>query len=371
MDWNIIPGYSKIKKQLIQNIKGNRIAHAQLFVGKDGYASLALALAYANEVIKSNKNANQFDVLKHPDVYFSYPIILSKDKGITKSVDVIDHWRAFLQNHPFGLLKDWRGYFPDAGNKKMLIGVEESAEIIKNYSLKSHQAGTKIQLIWLPEKMNVETSNKILKLIEEPPEKSLIILITNSLESLLPTIISRCQQINIPPLEVGIIQSFLEENKGIEKEQSKSFAIQSYGAIGKAISLAEDKENAFENYFIEWIRNAFMAKKNLKALRALEEWSKTMNSLSRDTLIDFIKYAVEIFRLALHCNYKNQSITYRAIESNGFDWDKFSTYIHGGNIETIYTLLNKAAFELNRNANTKSVLLNLSIDVTREIHKKL
>lgn len=372
MNWETIPGHKALIKQLKENINTGKVAHAQLFCGYDGSAALPLAMAYADELLSKNSSAQSLNILNHPDVYFSYPVFLNKDKHIEKSTDVLAQWRAFIEENPFGDLNQWRNYFSDAGNKQFVISVEESSQIMSNFSLKSHQGGYKIQLIWMPEKMNRECTNKLLKLIEEPPKDSLLLLISSKPQALLPTLISRCQRVDIPLLESAAIEEYLVTKMGISNDKASRIANQAGGSIGKALVQAKsNSENQFEDFFVEWIRNSFLAKTNLKALQQLEDWSKRMNGLGRDVLLEFIGFSLEIFRLALHENYGNQTLTYTGISKEGFNWKAFCNYIHGENIEEIYTLLNKASYEIARNVSCKSVLLNLSIDITREIHKKV
>jgi len=377
-----ILGLPHIKNHLTTSANGNRIPHAQLFVGSNGSGTLPMAIAYAQYVLCQNKNGEntggneacniKFDHLAHPDLHFVYPVAIN-DK--VKKHPVSDHfaeeWRTFVQENPYGSIFDW--YVSVGIEKKQgQIGVDEALEIVKKLSLKSYEGGYKVMLIWMADKMNIAASNKLLKLIEEPPEKTLFLLITEDEEQLIQTIRSRCQIVHFPPLGEKVIEEALLEQETITEAEAKKIAHQANGDYSKALHILhqDGSDDQFEAWFIEWVRTAFKAKGNKAAVNDLIAWSESIATTGRETQKKFLNYCVDFFRQALLLNYGAEELVFLEPSTKGFQLKNFAPFVHGANIMDICNELQDAAYHIERNGNAKIILTDLSIKLTRLLHKK-
>lgn len=368
MNWTQIIGQEKVKQQLVQSIQEHRISHAQLFVSTEGSGALQLAIAYAKAVL--NLNQQQHAILENPDLYFSFPVATTDNvKKEPTSNLFMKEWRRFLQEQPYGNLNHWL-QFLGVEKKQGNINVLEAQNIIKFLNLNSFAGGYKVVIIWLPEQMNQATANKLLKVIEEPPKNSLFLLVTEQAEQLLPTIVSRCQSIKIPKLTREQIANHLHANYDLEQTDALHIAHTAQGNMRVALELVENQQNQFESFFVQWVRNAFMAKKNPSVLKHLVEWTSEISAWNREEQKQFLNYCSEIFRQALIANYQASELVFLTITQNNFKWEQFASYIHGANIPNILEELNTAFYHIERNANAKILFLDLSINLTRHLHKK-
>lgn len=377
MFFESIIGQESIISHLKKSADKGRIPHAQLFVGKEGSGALAVAIAYAQHILCSsseNKEACQIKCsgLVHPDLHFAFPVTTTDAVKKHPVSDLfLGDWRLFLKEQPYGNLFNWL-QFIGVANKQGLIGVDEAENIVKSLQLKSFEGGFKVMVIWMAEKMNIAASNKLLKLIEEPPEKTVFILVTESEEQIISTIKSRCQAIYFPGLSEEEIAQSLIENENLSENEALKLAQQSEGNYNKAIQLLEtdSDEDIFEQWFITWIRTAFKAKGNASVVKDLVAWSDLISKSGRETQKRFLAYCLHFFRQALLLNYKSPEIVYLETKTNGFDLEKFAPFIHGANILNIEKEVNEALYHIERNANAKVVLLDLSIKLTRLLHTK-
>ena len=373
MNWENICGHEIIKQKLKDSIENNRISHAQLFSGKNGWGTLELAITYASEILASELGEgvkSKVKKLQHPDIHFTFPVTTSDSvKKDPKSFDFLNEFREFYTQNPYGNLYEWQE-FNEVEKKQGIINVTEASEISKFLSLNSYEGSYKIVLIWLPEMMNLAAANKLLKVLEEPPKKTVFLLVTEREDLLLPTITSRCQLVKIKRLSDEEVASYLVTNKGLSAEDAKRIALSANGDLHQALQNLNLSREEFETYFVQWVRNAFMAKKNPAVLRDLVSWSSQISTWPREKQRQFLNYCSEIFRQALLNNYQASSLVFMKLSIDGFQWEKFSEFIHGTNIEEILEEINKASFHIERNANAKIVLLDLSILLTRHLHKK-
>lgn len=372
MLWDNIVGQTEIKTKLKQSIKDGRISHAQLFAGPEGSGALALAMAYAQEVLCGETENNchiKVNNLQHPDLHFSFPFSAtdSVKKPIAKLL--MNQWRNFVQQNIYGNVNDWMKHL-GIEKKQGAINVDEADEIVKTLALNSYEGGYKIMIIWMPELMNTAASNKLLKIIEEPPQKTLFLLVCEREDLLLPTITSRCQLVKIPKIENQEIENFLiqKENFGIEK--AKHLAFLSNGNLRDAFALIQNSNKVFDSYFVTWVRKAFMAAKTPVVLKDLIDWSNEIATWSRDEQKNFLNYCSEIFRQALLKTYQAHDLVNVQIQVEGFKWEGFAQFIHGANIEEILDEINEASFHIERNGNAKFILFDLSIKLTRLLHRK-
>lgn len=371
MNWDNIVGHKDLIKLLQESIRNQRVGHAQLFVGEEGYGTLPIALAFAKEILsqENGTSASKVSHLNHLDLHFSFPVY--SEKNVSLSSRLFPEWREMILANPYSNFDDWTNYL-DSEKKQFFISASEAEDMNKKFSLKSFEGGSKILIVWRADKMNDEASNKLLKFLEEPPQKTYIILCANSVDDILPTILSRCQLVNIPRIEeTDLIESIMSKGK-LDELSAKEIAFNVQGNWGDALKLLnhEYSDQEFEELFVQWVRNAFMAKKKPEVIREIIKWARNISNWNRDRQIKFLSYCSEIFRLAILQNYGNQNLVYKNLSLNNFNWNAFSKYIHGANIESILEEISEASYHISRNANAKIVWTDMGIKLTRYIHRK-
>jgi len=377
-----ILGQEHIKKHLTQSVDNGRISHAQLFVGNEGSGTLPMAIAYAQYILCSNlggenKSGNdscnlKFKNFSHPDLHFAFPVTTSdKAKSHPVSSHYLEEWRKLLNEQPYGNLFDWYKLL-GVDNKQGQIGVDEAQDIVKSLTLKAYEGGYKIMIIWMAEKMNTACANKLLKLIEEPPNNTVFIIIVEDEEQLINTIKSRCQILHFPPLAEEIITQALIKNYSLNISVATKIAHQANGNYNKACDMVyQDSEDIqFETWFIFWIRSAFKAKGNKTAIHDLISWSDDIAKTGRETQKKFLHFCLNFFRQALLLNYNADSLVYLEPKTDAFNLENFAPYIHNNNILDIRNELQDAIYHIERNGNSKIILTDLSIKLTRLLHKK-
>jgi DNA polymerase-3 subunit delta' len=382
MQFSEILGQEHIKSHLTKSADLGRIPHAQLFVGPEGSGTLPMAIAYAQYILCSNANSEnggqnescniKFDKLSHPDLHFVYPTVATEDvKTKPKSIDFIGDWRNFVSHNPYGSLFDWYTVL-GVNNKQGEIRVDDAQEILKSLALKSYEGGYKIMIVWMADKMNIAASNKLLKLLEEPPEKTIFILISEQEEDIIQTIRSRCQVLHFGGLPERSIAEALVAYKKIEPQQAAIIAHQAQGNYNKALHLAQNDEDEypFDEWFVTWVRAAFKAKGNAAAIQDLIQWSEQVAGLGRETQKKFLEFCIEMFRQALLLNYESPSLVYLEPKVEKFQLANFAPFVNGNNIHDIFKELSDAMYHIERNGNAKIILTDLSIKLTRLIHKK-
>ncbi|WP_190810417.1 ATP-binding protein [Flagellimonas sp. S3867] len=374
-------GLEHIKNHLVSTAKSGRVAHAQLFVGREGTGTLPMAIAYAQYLLCGNKggeNEGENEVcnakcnsLSHPDLHFAFPVSNSdKIKSHAVSDNYLADWRQFVNEQPYGNLFDWYRYI-GIEKKQGQIGVDEALDVVKKLSLKSYEGGYKILVIWMAEKMNISAANKLLKLIEEPPEKTVLLLVAEEEEQIINTIRSRCQVLHFPPLAENAIANALLA-RGVSESEANSIAHEANGNFNKALDLLnKDSEDlVFERWFVQWVRSAFKAKGNKGAIQELILWSDEVAKTGREVQKQFLNYCLRAMRQALLLNYQATELVYLKIHMEKFDLAKFAPFVHENNIEQIVEELEKAIFHVERNGNSKIIFTDLSIKLTRLLHTK-
>ena len=381
MDFSQIIGQKHLKSHLSKIIENGRIPHAQLFIGSGGSGMLPMAIAFAKELLCYGMDVQsdtykicrkKVDKLTHPDLHFVYPVNTNEEvKKNPVSSLFMEEWRSFVLSNPYASLFDW---FQHLGieNKQGNISVKEAEEISKRLSLKSYEGGYKVMIIWMADKMNIECANKILKIVEEPPERTALILITEKEENILSTIISRCQKLHFPLLSEEDISTRLVSNHNVPENQAKKVSRQSNGDFNKALQLLQDEGDdiTFEKWFISWVRTAFRAKGNKKAINDLLLWSESISGEGRETQKKFLDFCTEVFRQALLKNYNADPLLFFETKSDSFSIEKFAPFVHQNNIFEITKALEEAAYHIQRNGNAKIIFTDLSIQLTRLIHAK-
>ena len=377
-----IHGQEHIKRHLTQLVDSGRIPHAQLFVGPEGCGTLPMAIAFSRYLLCANtagKNANgneacnlKFEQLAHPDLHFAFPVATTeKVKRHAVSSHFMESWRNLLKEQPYCNLFDWYNKLGIA-NKQGMIGVDEAHDIVKSLSLKSYEGGHKVMIIWMAEKMNTACANKLLKLIEEPPEGTVFILIAEDEEQIISTIKSRCQVLHFPPLPESVIASGLMKRFDLEQGAAAKIAHRANGNFNKAADMVfQDSEDMqFEQWFLFWVRSAFKAKGNKAAIHDLISWSEELAKTGRETQKQFLHFSLDLFRQAMLLNYKVIPLVYFEDNIEDFSLEKFAPFVHENNIMDISNELQDAIFHIERNGNSKIVLTDLSIRLTRLLHRK-
>lgn len=368
MRFSEIPGLDGIKGQLVAAVQNNHVAHAQLFFGQPGSGNLAMAFAYTAFINCENPSetdscgtcgtCQKIDKLIHPDVQYVYPV--SSTKSITGknviSTSYIKEWRSFISQSPFQDLLAWSAHY-GAENKQANISKEESRSIIKNLSLKAFDAKYKVMLIWLPENMNVFAANGILKILEEPPQRTVFLLVTNDYEKLLTTITSRCQLVHIPHFQTGDVVSFLSEHHDLGADKAERIASIAGGSISKAINLIDAVEDDTHKMFRDWMRLCWT--KNLTELAAMNDVYGTLAKTSQKTLL---QYGLNMMRNALVSQSSKDLTSGLNMDEQTFV-NNFGKALTVQKIELVSNELNRSSYHLERNANAKILFLDLSLTI--------
>jgi DNA polymerase-3 subunit delta' len=358
-----IIGQSAAKERLIRSVKEGRISHAQLFLGPQGSGSLALAVAYAQYISCAQRSDSdscgscpscvKYNKLVHPDLHFVYPVALSKDVRV--STDVAAQWRSVFLDNPYVTLFNWFESL-EAENKQAVIGVEESGEILRKLSLTTYEAEYKIMVIWQAEKMNQAAANKLLKILEEPPDKTLFLLVCENEEQLLRTIVSRTQLIKIGRLSDDDLMSALIERHGLSSDVAEKTTHLADGSYAEALTLISENENAGQNLaaFQKLMRASL--KFDAKAVLA---WIDEISVAGRERQKNFISYSLHIIRESMVLNYGDPALVKLGADEQDFV-KKFSPFIHGANVSRFIEELDKAYYHMERNANPKILFMDLA-----------
>ncbi len=367
-----IIGQGDIKNKLIKTVKEQRISHAQMFLGDEGYGSLALALAYARFISCTGRgetdscgicsSCRKYSKLEHPDLHFVLPVV--KLKGSDKdpvSDDFISLWRETLIESPYIHPYHWYEKI-GVDNKQGAINKNESQEILRKLSLKTFESAYKIMIIWRPEKMNVTAANKLLKLLEEPYPDTLFILVTVDTSQMLPTVISRSQIIRIPPIDNQSMEKALRKITGIQDGSKTDDIVRlSVGNYIKALSFIRENEQSefFFNHFVKLMRICYAAD-----LAELAMWVDNTASLGRERQKHFLKYSTGMIRENFMLNVKANDIVYLSDKEREFS-SKFSRFINSRNVVPVADEIKKASIHIENNAYGKTVLFDMGLKLAK------
>lgn len=358
-------GQNEAKQRLIREAKEGKIAHARLFCGPEGIGKLPLAIAYArylscqhpeeNDACGHCPNCMKYNKLVHPDLHFVFPVIKIKSKD-TVSDDFLPEWRELISHTPYFNLNIWLKEM-GAENQQAQIYVKESDEIIRKLNLKSSQGGYKIMIIWLPEKMNVECSNKLLKLLEEPPSQTIFLLISEEPDMLLTTIQSRTQRFNLYGIEEKQIAQKLIQQYGILEKDAVDIAHRSEGNFLKALEAIHlnEENQLFFDMFVSLMRLSYQRK-----IREMKQWSETMASMGRERQKQFLQYCQRMIRENFIYNFHNPSITFLNEEERSFS-SRFAPFVNERNVIGIMDELSEAQRHIEQNVNARMVFFDFSL----------
>ncbi|MFN8240094.1 MAG: DNA polymerase III subunit delta' [Bacteroidales bacterium] len=374
MKFSDIPGQSDAAARLIRSVTEGRVSHAQLFTGPEGCGSFALAMAYAQYVSCEDKQPSdscgtckscvKYEKKIHPDLHFVFPVIKGKKTDEPVSDTYIEGWREFTAKSPFFSLNNWLEFI-DVDNQQGLIFASEASEIIRKLSLKTFESDYKIMIIWLPEKMNHTAANKVLKMIEEPPDRTLFLLVSDEPDKLLPTIISRCQLVKLPSFTNEEIKGYLRSRYGSTDAKAADLARVANGNILRAVELAENDETSKFN--LENFRNLmrFAWKRDVTAMI---EWSEEMASSGREAQKSFLLYGIRLMRENLMLSLGQLPNNLVFIDGNEAEFsEKFHPFITLGNIESLSGELSLAHSHIEANGYSKLVFLDLALKITKLI----
>ncbi len=355
-----------LKNRLIQAVKKGRVPHAQLFLGQGGRGGLSLALAYAQYISCENPGENdacgkcdsckKYNHLAHPDLHFVFPVVKTPKNSKPFSIDFIEQWKKFVQSTNFHTLEDWLKFL-GYENAQPQIYVHEAENIIKTLNYKAFSAKYKIMIIWLPEKMNIAAANKLLKIIEEPPENTIFLLVSHDDQNILPTIKSRTQIIKLPPLSVEGIKAELKKYFPETDEQIIDQAAKSAGGdfiIARNFLLDSlGENNTYFDLFVKFMREAYAA----KPINMLD-LSEELHKLDKEKQKQFLHYSLHLLRQAFILNLNIKQITYLSEKELNFV-KKFSAFVNKKNIDYFNFEFSKAINDLERNANPRLVFSDL------------
>jgi len=361
-------GQNSIKDRLVSTVADNRVSHAQLFLGPEGSGNLAMAIAYAQFISCTNRqkadscgqcpSCLKYQKLAHPDLHFIYPVNSTKEVPKATSAKFIDKWREAISDNPYISLGQWYSQI-GIENKQGLINVPDCNDIIKKLSLKSFESEYKIMVIWRAERLFHAAAPKLLKILEEPPEKTLFLLIAENQEQLLRTIRSRTQLVKLKRIDEQDLSDALCTRHGVEASEARHLAQQSVGNYTEALRLLESNETREFNgeQFQNWMRYCFKS----DWIQAME-WIETIAKLGRERQKNFLQYCIGMVRQSLLLNYQINELV--GIEGSDREFArKFAPFVHSGNCVDFADSLNTAYLNIERNANPRILFLDLSMKI--------
>lgn len=367
-------GQSEVKKRLIRSAKEGIIPHAQLFCGPEGVGKLPLAIAYAQYLNCENPgeedacgvcpSCSKYSHLAHPDLHFVYPIVKKAAKKKEVCDDYITEWREFVKKNSYFNLSQWLAYI-EADNSQGLIYAKESEEIIRKLSLKIYEAKYRVMIIWLPEKMHESCANKLLKIIEEPFDNTVFLLVSDAPDYIINTIQSRCQRINIHGVDKADIEKALQQQYNISDGDAQSVAHIANGSYLKAIdTISLNEENKFFfNLFIGMMRASYA--RNIKQIKAI---GNEIAAVGRERQKNFLIYCQRMIREYFVKNLQHPEITYLNQEEENFGV-RFSPFINERNIIDFMDELALAERHIEQNVNAKMVFFDLCLKITMFIKR--
>ncbi len=365
MQFKNIIGQESLKQQLIQSVANKRVPHAIMLLGQEGSGNLSLAVAFAQYLNCENRINNEScgecssclksQKLIHPDIHFTYPVVSTKGSK-PKSTDFIEEWRKAFFENPYLNIQDWIESL-DAENKQGNISVEECHEIIRSLNYKSFESLYKIYIIWMPEVLGKE-GNILLKSLEEPPENTIFILVGNSEEQILTTVLSRVQIMKVPRLKDEEIIYQLEEKEGVGNKEAHAIARQVDGNFNEALKLAKNREDDNEKLYLLFLRICLKGTHEGKTL--IDFCEKVNADLGRENMKGLLRYGLDLMREVFvleHIGEAKARLTENELKLAQYMNQRLSFQSK----EEIIKRLEESCFHLERNANPKILFMNLGI----------
>ncbi len=387
-----ILGLDDLKTTLVQAVQNNHVAHAQLFLGREGTGNLSLALAYATYLNCQNPtetdscgkcpSCSRIKKQIDPDLHFVFPTAnvkppsqKGKGKGKTEdeeeessnkrylSDDFLPEWRSFLATNPYGNLNDWGKSFGLAENKQSIIPVDEGRKIISKLMLSSFSGGYKVLILWLPELMNSSAANAILKILEEPPAKTIFLLVSNNINLMLPTILSRTQIVAIRQFTDQEIETYLKQKyPALTQQVLLETSLIADGNLAEALRKIEQGQGTQQAFLEKWLRASYTIYKDFGAIQKLTE---EFSELNKDEQKNMLLYALSIFRQGLVVKYGDANMIRLSAETLDFVKKFANASINEHNIQPLHLALSEAMQHIDRNASAKIMFTDLSFQLAR------
>lgn len=367
-------GQNNLKQQLKDTVLHNRVAHAQLFYGNQGNGKLALAIAYAQFINCRDKDklqhgdscgkcpsCNKYNKLIHPDLHFVFPVAGGDNTKKYISNDFIKSWRELLiEKNYYITLSDWHAKIA-IERKQAAINVAECNKIISTLSYSSYESEYKVMIIWMVEKLNYAAAPRLLKILEEPPDKTLFLLIADQTDLIISTILSRLLPVKIPKLAEADLVAACEKTLAINSNQAKQLAMLSNGSLTEALRLSGQSHVRRENFdkFVGWMRQCWSLD-----MQGLSAFSDQMAKESRETCKSFLRFGLDIIRNCLLINYTKDALVKTITHEKTF-YLKFAPFINNANIAAFAEQYNKAIFHIERNVHTGMVFFDLSLNTAK------
>ncbi len=367
-----IVGQDDLKQKLKQTVQDGRISHARLFLGQEGVGSLPLAIAYAQYINCTDRTPEdscgkcsscvKYNKLSHPDLHFVFPVIKPGSGKAAVSDLFIKEWREAVSALPYITYNQWMDAI-EAENKQGGIFVDESGEILRKLGFKSYEAEYKVMIIWMIEKMNRQTANKLLKILEEPPQKTVFLLVAESTDQMLPTILSRTQITKVPKIDVQSLSAYLQAEQGCDEQQSYSVSQISGGSIARAVSIIQssEEENNFLEMFMRLMRTCWSVWGKKQAMLDLIAWCDEITKLGREAQKRFLLYCLRMVRENFMLN-EESCLVFLTGQEYEFS-SKFSKFITSGNVFQLTEELNKAYSHIEANGNKNIVFLDMACKI--------
>ena len=371
---NMVIGLEEVKQRLLQMVREERVPHALMLCGPAGCGKMALALTMATELLSTGNGQQAANTqamlqsMQHPDLHFTYPTIKLPSMGSEHqpvSSDFATEWRELLMKSPYFSMDEWMTAM-GAANQQAIITGAESDELSRKLSLKSSQGGYKVSIIWLPERMNLTSANKLLKLLEEPPHQTVFIMLCEEPEKLLDTIRSRTQRIDVRRISTDAIEEALVQQRGLDEETAHRVARVSNGSWLRAIeALSMGNENRmFLDMFIMLMRLAF-----IRNLKELKRWSESVGGYGREKQKRMLTYFMQQVRENFMYNFHVPELSYMTQDEEEFS-KKFARFINEANVVEITELLDRALRDIGQNANAKVVFFELALQMIILLRKQ-
>ena len=374
MTFNEVIGQEEVRDRLLQMVNEGRLPHAIMLCGPQGVGKKALAIAFACYLLskKTPSSANMFSEevseepmlrkLEHPDLHFTFPTIKLPSMGSDHkpvSDDFAHEWHDLLMGAgPYFTMDEWMTSM-GGENQQAIITAGESDALVHKLSLKSSQGGYKVSIIWLPERMNIECANKLLKLIEEPPFQTVFVMCCEEPDRLLETIRSRVQRIDVKKLPAETICMALQQRRGVSEDAARRISRLAGGSWLKALQEWQvgTENEQFLDLYISLMRLAYQRK-----IRDLRKWSETLAGFGREKQKRFLQFFLHMTRECFMYNFQQQDIVYMTQEEENFARN-FARFVNEANILPIYDLANRAIRDIGQNANAKIVFFDFTLQI--------
>ncbi len=366
-------GQNRMKQLLIRNVGQRRIGHAQLFLGNEDTGALPLAIAFARFIQCRNRGTDdacgqctsciKFDKLAHPDLHFFFPSAPNQEHKKDVSSKLFMHnWRELLLENPYFTYARWLQKL-GIENKQAIINAEDCNDIIRALGMKSYESPYRVVVIYMPEKLYHAAAPKLLKVLEEPPENTLFLMVSENKERILNTILSRTQIQKLSLPDEDDVYHALTERYGTEPARAKQIAFLSGGRVSEALMLSQHDEEQLADFvsFREWMRYCYQ-----NDVSKILKWVEQVMRDGREKQKSFFQYGLKIFRLCLLQNYQLAQLIRLEGEEQEFI-QRFSKVVNHRNTLQIVEAFNEAILHLERNANPRILFTDLSL----QMHKMM